>query len=121
MAANSAHCKTWCITLVSAVIVFASDNQKSEALWSALLPIVLFFILDSYYLGLERLFRQQYNLFVNKLRENTAAQEDLFIIKPANTDKDILLSFFKAIPSISIWLFYVPITLMFLILKTWIF
>ena len=48
----------------------------------AMLCVVLFFALDSYYLGLERLFRKQYNAFVKKLQTNTAQSTDLFEVNP---------------------------------------
>ena len=51
MAANSASCKTWCISLVSAILVVAADKAKPQLVWIALLPTVMFFFLDTYYRG----------------------------------------------------------------------
>lgn len=119
MAANSASVKTWCITLVSAVIVFASDKNHPDAVWIATIPLVLCFFLDSYYLGLERVFRKVYDDFVAKLSGGMAESKDLFILKPTN------YSFwhftFKSMFSFSIWPFYGLILVMLAVLRSWIF
>jgi hypothetical protein len=51
MASNCTGCKTWCITLVSATIVIIADKGKPSYVWIALVPLALFFFLDSYYLA----------------------------------------------------------------------
>ena len=42
MASNSAGCKTWCITLVSAIAVVVADKTNTSFIWVALIPIALF-------------------------------------------------------------------------------
>ena len=55
MATNSANCKTWLVTLVAAILALQlTSTELRNILWIALGLIVLFYILDSYYLGLER-------------------------------------------------------------------
>jgi hypothetical protein len=76
MATNSANCKTWCITLVSAIIVIIVDKAKPNYVWIALLPIILFFLLDAYYLGQERSFRAIYNGFIQRLNAGNANRND---------------------------------------------
>ncbi|HDZ9313104.1 TPA: hypothetical protein RUZ05_003537, partial [Vibrio cholerae] len=51
MASNSSSCKSWCITLVSAVLVIVADKGKPDYAWIALLPTVIFACLDAYYLA----------------------------------------------------------------------
>ena len=63
MASNSAGCKTWCITIVSAIVVIIADKSNPVYVWVSLVPILLFLFLDSYYLGLEQRFRDSYNTF----------------------------------------------------------
>lgn len=103
MAANSASCKTWCITLVSAILVLVVDKAKPEYASISLVPILIFFFLDSYYLALERQFRDLYNSFITKLHNDKATIEDVFIVSPS---KDIVCSIFKALFSISVLPFY---------------
>lgn len=120
MASNSASAKTWCIALVSATITFASDKDKPNAVWMALVPITLFFLIDSYYLGLERRYRDMYNNFVGKLQADSATIKDLFVLAPTTKEK-LLVSIAKAASSISIWPFYVLIVVMLTILRNWLF
>src|SRR5437762_650136 len=63
LAGNSASCKTWCVTLVSALAVVAADKRNATLLLVSAIPIPLFAALDSYYLGLERRFRDCYESF----------------------------------------------------------
>lgn len=103
MASNSASCKTWCITLVSAVLVIVSEKPESKYANISLLPTVLFFILDTYYLALEKDFRNYYNDFINKLHNDKITSNNIYFIKPSAKLKSFFL---KSICSLSIWPFY---------------
>jgi hypothetical protein len=82
MAGNSGNCKTWCITLTSALLVLIADKGKVNIIWIALIPVLLFGFLDAYYLGQERAFRETYNDFVKRMHGGTASAEDLFKVAP---------------------------------------
>jgi hypothetical protein len=82
MASNSSNCKAWCIGLVSAILVLVADKQKSQYSWVAAVPIIMFWMLDAYYLALERSFRASYNSFLTKLHAGTATIEDVFAVQP---------------------------------------
>lgn len=122
MASNSAACKTWCLTLVSAVIVFATDKGRApDSIWVALVPLVLSLFLDSYYLGLERQFRGVYNRFIKKLHAGQAVVEDLYVMSPDGGLSATLSETAKAVASFSIWPFYGLILVMLYALRRWIF
>lgn len=61
MASNSFLIKGWCVTLVAALLALASQNSNTKYVIVALLPTVMFWILDSYFLRQERLFRKLYD------------------------------------------------------------
>lgn len=65
MASNSANAKTWCITLVSAIIILAADKENPQVIEYTLLPVIMFYILDVYYLAYEKAFRALYNKFAD--------------------------------------------------------
>lgn len=115
MASNSSSCKAWCITLVSAILVIVADKGKPQYAWIAVIPTLLFYILDSYYLALEKEFRESYNNFVEKLHNRKIAVNDLFLVAPAG---DIVGSFFKAVFSFSTFPFYAVLILMIYIAQT---
>ncbi|MCU0568943.1 MAG: hypothetical protein MUF49_20380 [Oculatellaceae cyanobacterium Prado106] len=113
MAGNSSNCKSLCITLVSAIAVFIADKGQPHYIVITIIPILLFSLLDAYYLGLEQGFRETYNDFVNRLHHNKAYSTDLFRILPQGRDKDKGLTRFdpvvatrKAYKSFSVYPFY---------------
>jgi len=104
MASNSASCKTWCITIVSAIVVIIADKSNPVYVWVSLVPIFLF--LDSYYLGLEQRFRDSYNTIIRRLHTGVAEIEDVFIVNPGGGSWLTLKSTLKAAFSLSFWPFY---------------
>ncbi|MDW7728319.1 MAG: hypothetical protein SCH70_14675, partial [Candidatus Methanoperedens sp.] len=61
MATNSFLIKGWCITLVSALFALAAKDANFKYIIIAFIPVPVFWILDSYYLWQERLFRALYD------------------------------------------------------------
>ncbi len=121
LASNSAACKTWCITLASALAVVAADRSAAERpkiLVVAALPIALFVVLDAYYLGLERRFRTCYESFVKKLHTGTATIDDAFLIAPKQKVRGLFVEAFFAIFSFSIWPFYAGLAVILWLLKS---
>lgn len=103
MAENSRACKIWCITLVSASLILVAMTDKPDYILVALVPIIMFLILDTYYLALERAFRGSYNTFVEELRSDNISSSDLYIVKPTDT---IPRLFMHSLRSFSIYIFY---------------
>jgi hypothetical protein len=62
MAANSYLLKGWCVTLATALFGFSAKEGAPRLALVALLPILAFWGLDAYYLGLERKFRELYRV-----------------------------------------------------------
>lgn len=110
MAANSASCKAWCITLVAAILVIVAGQNKPRFALIAGIPALLFLVLDAYYLALEREFRRTYNAFIQKLHDGDVGAADLYSVEPS---RSIITPLLSAILSFSIWPFY--LTLGFLI------
>ena len=61
MAVNSFLLKGWAVTLVAALFALASVDSQREFAYLALLPAIMFWGLDAYYLRQERLFRKLYD------------------------------------------------------------
>ena len=120
MATNSAAAKTWCIALVSAIIVVIADKGQPGYVWIALVPASLFFLLDAYYLGLERQFRERYNAFIGKLHQGNAEVEDVFIVTPGGGLSGTMKAALRACGSVSVWPFYVLLSLTLVAVRLWI-
>ena len=111
MAENSRACKTWAVTLVAAILLVVARFGTSsgepafgpEAALIALVPTILFWMLDSYYLALERVFRNSYNSFVERLHTGKLETGEVFKIAPSGS---VPKTFFSVQKSFSIWPFY---------------
>jgi len=93
MAANSANCKTWMVTIVAAVMALqCTIDALNGWILLGLLPVGLFWYLDVYYLHLERGMRNRETDFLNILRsgEKEGYQEALFNLAPYMIKKENL-------------------------------
>ena len=103
MANNSAECKKWAIGLVSAIMVLVAEKGIVSAAALAIIPVILFWFLDAYYLALEKQFREGYNAFLDKLHSGQLAAEELYRIK---ADGKLPKTFSQAFLSWAVWPFY---------------
>lgn len=114
MAKNSSSSKEWCITLVSAMLVLVANEDNPDYVLLAFIPTVLFLTLDSYYLALEKGFRNSYDIFVSKLHSDTLLVDSFYSIKPRGHFPKL---FFQALLSFSVWPFYMTLILMILFVR----
>ena len=120
MALNSANCKTWCVTLVTALFALAIDKNKPAAILIGLFPLALFCFLDAYYLSLERDFITLYKNFVAKLPDK-AEPADAFKLTPPNARFLQRLGVTAtSLGSFSIWPFYGLILLTLIVTFTYV-
>ena len=103
MAENSRSCKVWCVTLVAATLVLVARTGEPQHALIALVPTLLFLVLDTYYLALERAFRNSHNAFVGDLHHGALSSSALFRVEP--TGMGLVLAG-RCLGSVSIWLFY---------------
>ena len=115
MAGNSSACKGWAIALTSAILVLVADKGNPKLAGLAIIPTLLFFGLDSYYLSLEQRFRRSYNGFIDKLHARGVTSSDLYAVVPAGPPWK---SFFAAAGSPASWPFYLTLALLAWIAKT---
>ena len=108
MASNSASCKNWCVVLVAAMLVLVARTDTPAYALLALLPTLLFCILDAYYLALEQAFRRSYNDFVRKLHNGEVALTDLYAVRPGRPVGQQLR---VSLRSTAVWPFYGALTL----------
>ena len=85
MADNSRSCKVWCVTLVAAVLFLSARSDGANVALVALAPAALFWVLDAYYLSLERAFRKSYEAFVEKVHGGGAEVSDLYVVRPSGS------------------------------------
>lgn len=94
MAANSASAKTWCITIVSAILVFTTNPNAVHSSWIAMFPVLTFWSIDIYYLSFENSARDRYKEFVDKVHASSVVLSDLYNLK-INWKDNLRKSFFS--------------------------
>lgn len=117
MAANSNSSKAWCITVVSAILVVVADKNKPDYALLALIPTLLFLALDTYYLAMEKGFRNSYNKFVRKVHDGSLTLDDLYLVNPEGERSRLQL---EALKSFSVWGFYIVLGLLIVIARLYV-
>lgn len=104
LAGMSAQVKGWAVTIVTALLaVIAAARLPSWVAFLSLLPILLFWSLDAYYLHQERLFRKLYD---DAITPNS--QVAMFSMKVSNYDNEHC-TYATAIASSSVKLVYIAL------------
>ena len=107
MAENSRSCKVWCVTLVAAALVLVARTGKADHALIALVPTALFYVLDAYYLMLEKRFRKSYNTFVGKVHIGQVTTSHLYTVIPEGSVARVML--WAMFRSFSVLPFYVAV------------
>ncbi len=81
LANNSASCKTWCLTLVAALVSLAGATDVPGIVTFALVPVVIFGFLDAMYLAQERAYRELYSRIVNTVRDGSYTRANVYEAK----------------------------------------
>src|ERR1700719_5012438 len=68
LAGDSAQCKTWCVTIVSALFGLAGATKSGRIAVAAIIPILIFCLVDTADLADEKAYRDLYNRIVAKVR-----------------------------------------------------
>jgi len=115
MARCSFLIKGWCITIVAAILALNVKDTKPWFSAAAFLAVLVFWILDSYYLRQERLFRALYNKAIGELDLPLSGRTlPLFSMKTKDFEKDVA-SWFCVAWSRTIWPLYLLVFLVVLV------
>lgn len=115
MASNCTNCKTWLITIVSALCALQLANDTIRRyLWIALIPTILFLVLDAYYLGQEKRFRDIEANFVGKIKSGEDVMPELYTFMLARKGK--CCYFWKGLLSPSTWVMYATVAMIIMLI-----
>ena len=120
MASNSANAKTWLVSLATAIAALHFSMNANSVIWVAVVLVVLFFFLDSYYLSIERKFLVLRLEFVKRCKEGSDAgrAELLYNFNVAEV-KDKRTSLWYAMGAVSTFPFYLVMFLITLAISLW--
>lgn len=105
MASNSFKLKGWAVTLVAGIFALSSRDSDLIFFLVIYIPIIVFWILDSFYLQQERKFRIIYDV----IRKN---KDTDFSMKWDNSWKTQKTNWFNCLVSFSEIMFYLPLALL---------
>lgn len=108
LANNSVNCKQWCLAITAAVFSILASNKQISNCKYAVFPIITCWILDAYYLCMERAFRNNHKKFIEKLHSHNLQFTDLYNLKRKSITCHQML---KALFSVSVFLFYLSLIL----------
>lgn len=100
----SANAKTFCITILAALVAVAFQKPVPELIWAGIAVPLVFASLDAYYLALEKQFRDMYAFVCNSPIDQAA---DLTIARTKLELREFAAAFFS--PSI-LWV-HLPLLL----------
>ncbi|MFW6046613.1 MAG: hypothetical protein ACOCP4_02340 [Candidatus Woesearchaeota archaeon] len=107
MNVNSFLLKGWCVTIVAAVFALYASNQNNCIIIIGILPTLVFWFLDAYYLTQERKFRGLYNDVAGV--SNNPKQLKEFEMRP-DLYTGGKYNYFNVLISKTIWLLYLPLS-----------
>ncbi|EGQ7759832.1 hypothetical protein IO707_004247 [Vibrio vulnificus] len=84
LATTSFLIKGWSVTLVAAIFALAAKDSKSAFVLIAYFPAIMFWLLDGYFLGMERRFVAMYNAASSGSLSNFQIQPHNFTDKRAS-------------------------------------
>lgn len=87
MNTNSFQLKGWMITLVSALLALYANSKNENYIYIAIIPVFIFWFLDTYYLQQERKFRGIYNDVAELTEEDKKQVVRLFEMPLQNYSK----------------------------------
>jgi len=104
MASNLFFLRGWTITLIAALFALFVKDANPDYIFVVYFPVIIFWILDGYFLSQERLFRALYN-HVRKLDE----KEIDFSMDTSEYKKDERNSWVCSMFSVTLLFFYLPL------------
>jgi len=104
MAGNLFFLRGWTITLIAALFAFFAKETNTDFIFVVYFPVIIFWILDGYFLSQERLFRALYN-HVRKLDE----KEIDFSMGTSEYNKDKRNGWLRSMFSGTLLFFYLPL------------
>jgi len=95
LANNSASCKTWCLTLVGALVGLAGATHQPGIVQFAALPVIIFGFLDTRYLAHERAYRTLFTDLARLVQAGAYPRSEAFTAEASTDVVDTICAFFS--------------------------
>ncbi len=120
MSSHSGIIKASVCVIYTVLITVLSILEKTKELWWVALGVTIISgILDAYYLGIEKIYVEKYNNFVEELNNGIVNEEKIYNMKPRNTKNkaELLANIILSFKSFSIYGFYLLLVIISLLLR----
>ena len=107
MAGNLFFLKGWAITLIAALFALAAKDTNPKYVFIAYCPLLIFWILDGYFLSQERQYRDLYNDVRLRDEKNIDFSMDASVYRDNPRNRWV-----RSMCSPTLLWFYVPLTLL---------
>ena len=119
MAKNCFQLKAWTMALVALSGGLAAKDSERKFIIIAFIPIIVFWLLDTYYLRIERQYRMLYKTITAKDDDKIDFSMELSQIQNLSIQDSKKICFLNCLFSVTELIFYLPITLsLFVIIHT---
>lgn len=102
MGKNSSNCKNICVAMLAALCAI-SELKCWNLFIPCLFTLVIFYLLDVFYLTIELSYKEKYNFTIEQAKLNKLSDADMFDMHPGNYLRD---NWNKALKSWSTWVIY---------------
>lgn len=113
MNSNSFSMKGWMVTVVAALAALFAGSTSGNAkvyLYIAIIPVIIFWCLDTYYLQLEKKYRKLYE-------DTVAGNVELYSMNIDNYNGEVC--YFKVMISKTEWPVYIPVLVLLIVALIW--
>ena len=115
LANNSASCKTWCLSIIAALLSLAGTVHNGDLVTIALVPVVVFGFIDTMYLAFETAYRELYKGVVEKVRKGKyTLADDVYEANAWLGIRDFIACLIRALLSWAIWPVYLGLIVAYL-------
>ena len=108
-----------CVVYTILITIILSIKKLNDYWWVIIALTILGMILDAYYLGMEKIYVTKYNKFVKDLNNSKLNFEDIYNMRPRNTELkcELLAEILLSLKSFSIIGFYSIFIIIAIIIK----
>ncbi len=119
LANNSASCKTWCLSILAALLSLAGATHNPTLVTIALVPVTVFGFIDTMYLANETAYRDLYKRIVGAIRDGEYRLANTFEAGAWNGVGHFLYCFIRAAASWAIWPVYLGLVAAYVAADHW--
>lgn len=116
MAKNCFQLKAWTMALVALIGGLAAKDSERKFIIIAFIPIIVFWLLDTYYLRIERQYRMLYKTITAKDDDKIDFSMELSQIQNLSIQDSKKICILNCLFSVTELIFYLPITVSLLVI-----